>query len=114
NAVGETLGAADKEGGIGSAIAPDAEPLREGFAREHRAAPVERDNRGTFRNGVEEQRRLACLHLRGRKLALFFDLDERQRREDAHGIELFELLERPGLLPADRDDREPHPPSGLA
>jgi hypothetical protein len=101
----QPLGAADREGQRRDAtIAPLAEPFGEIAARPRLAALVERDEARACRQRGEDQLRLARRQLRRRQLALFFELDDRRRRDEPAGVERLEIAERAAPLLANGED----------
>ena len=103
----EPLGAADREGeGGGAAVAPGSEPVGEIAAGPGRALLVERDEPGAGGPGGEDQLGFAQLERGGRQAALFLQINDRDRRREASGIERLEVIERPAPQPADGEKVE--------
>ena len=110
----EPLGAADREGeGRAAAIAPLREPVGEIPAGPGRALPVERDEPGAGGPGGEDQLGFAQLERGGRQAALFLQINDRDRRREAPGIERLEVMERPAPQPADGEKIEADRPAPL-
>ncbi len=108
----EPLGAADREGeGRAAAIAPLREPVGEIPAGPGRALPVERDEPGAGGPGGEDQLGFAQLERGGRQAALFLQINDRDRRREASGIERLKVMERPAPQPADGDKIEADRPA---
>jgi len=106
------FGAADREGeGRAAAIAPHREPVGEIPAGPGRALPVERDEPGAGGPGGEDQLGFAQLERGGRQAALFLQLNDRDRRREASGIERLEVIERPAPQPADGEKIEADRPA---
>ena len=101
-----------------AAVAPAAEALGEAFARQRRAALVERDKRGLARP-FQDGASLLGAPIGVAAGAAFGDLDDLERREaarsakrlDALAIALGKVALGTALQPSDRDHGEPHGPA---
>ncbi len=108
----EALGAADRKGEQGgAAVAPGREPVGKIPAGPGRALLVERDEPGAGGPGGEDQLGFAQLERGGRQAALFLQLNDRDRRREASGIERLEVMERTAPQPADGEKIEADRPA---
>ena len=89
----DPLRAADRKGnGASAAVAPRAKPLGQFAARPGDAGAIQSDEQRAGRQRGEDQLGLTRLQKRRRQAPLFFQLEDRRRRDKPFGIVGLEVV----------------------